>query len=636
MPDDFINELRRRARIEEIVGARLEFDRAKSNPRKGDYWACCPFHGEKTPSFHVLTDRQGYHCFGCGAHGDVFSFVMEYEKLGFWEAAKRIAGEVGLEVPERSPEAAARAKRRKTLYDVIDAAAAFYRETLRAPEGQAARDYLAGRDLKEAEWDRFGLGLAPNKPDALLKHLEVRGFERPLVEEAGILAGTDGDERPRDFFRNRIIFPVRDPEGRTIAFGGRALSPNAKAKYINTRATPLFDKSRVLYNLDAARKPIREAGTVIAAEGYMDVIALARAGFANAVAPMGTALTADHLESLWRLAPEPLICFDGDTAGRRAARKVLELGLPMLKTGHSLKFVMLPQGQDPDDLLRSGGRAAIRGVLEKAAPLAEMIWRTAKMTATLDTPEGRAQMEAELDRLTGLIREQRSRFHFAQALKERFRAAIEAPKGPKGPKGFERKGANIAPILSGASDRLKHSALAQGGNRGKSASLHPLRQSDTPLGGRHREQLLLFVLINHPEVLERHVEDFAACEIRDPELNTLKTALFEAVGTAPGLDREGLKGHLNARGFGDIADRLAAQDVLKCLAFAREDAPIEEAEEHWLEVLARHNLAAALLQDLQEAEHALADDATEENLNRLRTVQQLLAKHERGEVVRVS
>jgi DNA primase len=424
---------------------------------------------------------------------------------------------------------------------------------------------------------------------------------------------------------------VRDPEGRIVTFGGRALSPNARAKYLNGRATPIFDKSRVLYNLDKARAAIREAGTVIAAEGYMDVIALTRAGFANAVAPMGTALTVEHLETLWRLTPEPMISFDGDEAGRRAARKVLELALPMLKTGHSLKFVMLPQGQDPDDLLRSGGRAAIRGVLEKAIPLAEMIWRTAKMTATLDTPEGRAQMEAELDRLTGLIEEGRSRHHFAQALKERFRGAIEGPKTPR-----QRGGGQPASILSGASDRLKRSALAQGGNRTKSGSLHPLKQGGAPLGGRHREQLLLFTLLNHPEVLERHVEDFAACEIRDPELKTLKTALFEAVSEVPGLDREGLKGHLNARGIGDIADRLAAQDVLKCLAFARDDAPTEMAEEHWLEVLARHNLAAALLQDLQEAEHAVANERTEENVDRLRRVRDLVDKHERGEVVRAS
>ena len=633
MSDDFINELRRKARIEEIVGARLEYDRAKSNPRKGDFWACCPFHGEKTPSFHVLADRQSYHCFGCGAHGDVFSFIMEYEKIPFFEAAKRIAGEVGVEVPERSPEAAQRAERRKTLYDVMDMAAAYYRNQLRSPEAQAARDYLRGRDLDEAVWAQFGLGLAPNKPDALLKYLEGEGVERRLIIEAGLLGGTDPGETPRDFFRNRIMFPVRDPEGRIVTFGGRALSPNARAKYLNGRATPLFDKSRVLYNLDKARPLIREAGTVIAAEGYMDVIALTRAGFPHAVAPMGTALTEEHLETLWRLVPEPMISFDGDEAGRRAARKVLELALPMLKTGHSLKFVMLPQGQDPDDLLRSGGRAAVRGVLEKAIPLAEMIWRTAKMTTTLDTPEGRAAMDAELERLTGLIEEQRSRFHFQQSLKDRFREATQGPKWtPKQGGGGNRP----ASIVTGASDKLKRSALAQGGNRAKSGSLNPLKQGGSPLGGRHRERLLLYVLINHPEVLERHVEEFAACEIRDPELKTLKTALFEAVSSAPGLDREGLKGHLNARGIGDIADRLAAQDVLKCLAFAREDAPIEMAEEHWLEVLARHNLAAALLQDLQEAEHALANDATEENLNRLRTVQQLLAKHERGEGIRAS
>ncbi len=633
MSDDFINELRTRARIENIVGARITFDRAKSNPRKGDLWACCPFHGEKTPSFHVLTDRQSYHCFGCGVHGDVFSFVMEYDKLPFFEAAKRIAGEVGMEVPERSPEATAKARRRKTLHDVMELATSFYRDKLRAPEGQAARDYLTNREIDPEMRERFGLGLAPNEPDALLKELSREEIDMALVEDAGLLGNTEPGEAKRDFFRNRIIFPVRDPEARVIAFGGRALNPNARAKYLNSRATALFDKSRVLYNLDLARRPIREVGTVIAAEGYMDVIALTRAGFAHAVAPMGTAMTVDHLTSLWRLAPEPLISFDGDEAGRRAARRLLELALPMLETGHSLKFVMLPQGQDPDDLLRSGGRAAVRDVLDNAVSMSEMIWRAARAGAKVDTPEGRAQLDAELDRLTGLIQEPRSRFHFSKALKERFREATQAPRNNQ----FGRaKGSGKGPsVVSGASEALRRSALAQGGDRSKTGSLNPLKQAHTPLGGRHRERLLLYTLINHPEVLEAHVEDFAACEIHNPELKTLKTALFEAVSAYPGLDREGLKGHLMSRGIGDIADRLAAQDVLKCLAFAQVTASTEMAEERWLEVLASHNLAAALLQDLQDAEHALANERTEENLDRLRTVQRLLAKHERGEAVRM-
>lgn len=628
MSDDFINELRARARIEDIVGSRLTFDRGKSNPRKGDYWACCPFHGEKTPSFHVLTDRQNYHCFGCGEHGDVFKFVMDYEQLGFWEAVKVIAGEVGMEVPQRSPEAQERAKRRRTLNDVMEMAAQYYRDMLRSTEGAGAREYLQGRDLEPEMWERFGLGFAPNAQDALLKHLRGEGVEQNLIEEAGLLANVEAGEANRDFFRNRIMFPVKDAEGRVVAFGGRALSPNARAKYLNSRATAIFDKSRVLYNLDQARRPIREEGTVIASEGYMDVIALTRAGYANAVAPMGTALTEDHLQMLWKLAPEPLICFDGDEAGRRAARKVLELALPHLQTGHSLKFVMLPQGQDPDDLLRSGGRAAIKGVLENAVPLGEMIWRMAKMVAPMSTPEGRAQVDAELERLTGMIRESRSRFHFAKSLTERFRSAIEGPKGDRrgGPGGRPRA------VLSGASDALKRSALAQGSGRG-AASLNPLKQSSAPLGGRHREALILYTLVNHPEVLEAHVEALAVCEIRDPDLKSLKTVLLEAVSTHPGLDREALKVHLNDRGMRDIADRLAAQDVLNCLAFARESATSEMAEKHWLDVLARHNLAAALLQDLQEAEHAFANDRTEENLNRLRAVQGLVAKHDRGEQV---
>jgi len=636
MSDDFLNELRRRARIEDVVGSRIEFDRAKSNPRKGDLWACCPFHGEKTPSFHVLTDKGNYHCFGCGAHGDIFSFVMEYENIPFFEAAKRIAGDVGVEVPERTPEAAEKAKLRRSLQDVMELANDFFKSHLRSAQGAEAREYLKSRELESEIWDQFGLGLAPNGSDALLKYLRLKEVELPMIREAGLLARNDENKAERDFFRNRIMFPVRDPEGRVIAFGGRALSPNARAKYMNSPATTLFDKSRVLYNMDLARKPIREAGTLIAVEGYMDVIALARGGFANAVAPMGTAMTEDHLSELWRMAPEPMICFDGDEAGRRAASRVVELALPKLETGHSLKFVMLPEGQDPDDLLRSGGRSAVKDAFDSASSLSDMIWQVASKGSNLETPEGQAKFKAEIDRLTGMISEPRSKEFFRKALIDRFYDAIRKDRAPyRGGYGSNKgRGFKNSGLVSGASNALKRSTLAQGSrNSALSGAKNPLKHIQTTLGGRHREQLLLFTLVNHPGILEAHIEAIVACEIHDPELKTLKTGLIEALTAHPGLDMEGLRGHLNRRGIGDIADRLAAQDVLKCLAFAQIDAEPKTAEEHWLEVLARHNTAAALLQDLQNAERAFVRERTEDNLERLRDVQNLLAKHERGEAV---
>jgi len=639
MSDDFINELRRRSRIEDVVGSRIEFDRAKSNPRKGDLWACCPFHGEKTPSFHVLTDKGTYHCFGCGVHGDVFSFVMEYENLGFFDAAKRLAGDIGMEVPERTPEAAAKAKMRRSLQDVMEIANEFYKSQLRSGPGEQAREYLKGRELERDIQDRFSLGYAPNQPDALLKYMKIENIDPEMLREVGLLARNDEGRADRDFFRNRIMFPVRDPEGRVIAFGGRALSPEARAKYMNSPATTLFDKSRVLYNMDLARKAIRDAGTLITVEGYMDVIALARAGINHSVAPMGTAMTEDHLSELWRLAPEPLICFDGDEAGKRAASRVVELALPRLQTGHSLKFVILPEGQDPDDLLRAGGAGAVKEAMSKASSLSDMIWQVTASTNTLTTPEGQAQFQAELDRLTGLIQENRSRQFFAQALNDRFYATIREARGgkawTKGQGGSWSKGQNKG-FVSGASNALKRSTLAQGILNPASGAKNPLKHTEITLGGRHREQLLLYTLVNHPGILESHIEAFVACEIHDPELKTLKTALFEAVSTHPGLDTEGLRGHFKNRGIGDIAARLAAQDVLKCLAFAQIDAEPKMAEEHWLEVLARHNTAAALLQDLQNAERAFVNERTEDNLERLRDVQNLLAKHERGEAVLAS
>ncbi|MGF1554145.1 MAG: DNA primase, partial [Paracoccaceae bacterium] len=439
-PDSFLDDLRSRLTLSDVVGRKVTWDRRKSQPGRGDYWAPCPFHHEKTPSFHA-DDRRGiYKCFGCGAGGDLFRFVMETENLSFAEAVERLASEAGVALP--APEGRARSREaedpRKALFEVMEAAVAFYRRAFAAREGRTAREYAEGRGLSQATLERFEIGYAPDG-GALARYLAETGRTAAGVEAGLLIAPEDGPSRaPFDRFRARLMFPIRDPRGRCIAFGGRALSAAAKAKYLNSPETPLFSKGKVLYNERAARAAATKAGTVIVAEGYMDVIALAQAGFDHAVAPLGTALTEEQLRRLWRMTPEPVIALDGDAAGLRAAHRAVDLALAGLGAERSLGFCLLPEGRDPDDVLRDGGAPAMQALVAASVPLVEMLWRRETEAGPLDTPERRAGFDRGLKEALGRIADAEVRAHYAQALRER-RAALFAPERPRA-KGAAGKG----------------------------------------------------------------------------------------------------------------------------------------------------------------------------------------------------
>ena len=373
-PPAFLDEIRDRVPISAVVGSRVPWDRKKTNASRGDYWACCPFHGEKTPSFHC-EDRKGrYHCFGCGVSGDHFKFLTELDGMSFPEAVERIAGLAGLPMPARDPDAERRDQERATLHDVMELAATFFQDRLQTAEGAKARAYLRDRGLTPTTQQAFRLGFAPDSRNALKEFLAGKGVEKAQIEACGLVV--HGDDIPLSFdrFRDRIMFPIPDSRGRIIAFGGRALSSDAPAKYLNSPETELFHKGRVLYNFFRARQAVQKAGTVIAVEGYMDVIALAQAGFENVVAPLGTALTEDQLELLWRMAGEPVLCFDGDKAGLKAAWRAADLALPLIQAGRTVRFALLPEGKDPDDLVKQAGADAFRQVLSESRPLADLIW----------------------------------------------------------------------------------------------------------------------------------------------------------------------------------------------------------------------------------------------------------------------
>jgi DNA primase len=409
LPPGFLDELRNRLTLSDVVGRKVLWDRRKSNAAKGDFWAPCPFHQEKTPSFHV-DDRKGfYYCFGCQAKGDAITFVKDIENVSFIEAVEKLARDAGIAMPEHGhdPQAAERKDRLTRLAEVMEQAAQIFGLAFRSAAGQAAREYAAQRGLTAATLKRFEIGFAPDARHHLTQIFQKKG----LLDEAiavGLLIKPEDGGAPYDRFRGRLMFPIRDPRGRCIAFGGRALDPNAQAKYLNSPETELFQKGRILYNhgpgREAAGKAVDNAGGktsgtaagLIVAEGYMDVVALVAAGFDQAVAPLGTAVTEDQLTLMWRMADEPVIALDGDEAGQRAAERLIDLALPKLLPGKSLRFCILPEGRDPDDLIRDEGPAAMRRALEAARPLVEMLWLRETGIEPLDTPERRAALDQRL------------------------------------------------------------------------------------------------------------------------------------------------------------------------------------------------------------------------------------------------
>ena len=417
LPPGFLDELRTRLTLSQIVGRKVTWDMRKSNMAKGDWWAPCPFHQEKSASFHV-DDRKGfYYCFGCHAKGDALSFVKETANLSFMEAVEELAREAGMVMPARDPKAAERADRRTQLSAVMEEAVKWFRLQLRTSAAAEARAYLAKRGLSEAAQERWEIGFAPDQRTALLEAMKGKGIAPDLVIEAGLCATTD-DGAPYDRFRGRIIFPIRDGRGRAISLGGRSMDPKARAKYLNGPETPLFDKGRNLFNLGPAREAAGKGKKLIVAEGYMDVIALSEAGFQAAVAPLGTAVTEDQLRLLWRVADEPVIALDGDAAGLRAALRVIDLALPLLEAGKGLRFAVLPPGLDPDDLIKAQGAGAMQKVLEAAQPMVRLLWQRETEGQIYDSPERRAALDKRLRAALKRIADPSIRDHYAAEIRD--------------------------------------------------------------------------------------------------------------------------------------------------------------------------------------------------------------------------
>src|SRR5215216_5588 len=514
-PPAFLDELRARLPVSEVVGRRVKLKKA------GREWkGLSPFNREKTPSFTVNDQKGFFHDFSSGKHGDIFGFVMETEGLTFPEAVERLAGLAGLAIPTASKDADEREQRRKSLHEVMELAAKFYEATLAGRAGAHARGYLADRGLEPATQLKFRLGYASGERFALKEHLGATGVAVDDMVETGLLIAGDDIAVPYDRFRDRVMFPITDLRGRVVAFGGRALQKDAPAKYLNSPETPLFHKGATLYNLAAARAATHQGAPLIVAEGYIDVIALTRAGFPATVAPLGTALTEDQLGLLWKMADEPILCFDGDPAGQRAAYRVVDLALAALRAAKSLRFAALPQGQDPDDLVRAGGAEAAREVVAGALPLAAMLWARETEGANFDTPERRAALEGRLGAILDTIPDPVIRKYYRDDMAARVRALFAPPPG--------RDLRNVAPFRGRGAPQTKRGSQRYGpgsnfrtlsGNpNGMAVPVSTPRLAASPMvrGYRNalpaREALLLMAVLSHPWLLDRHAEELAELE----------------------------------------------------------------------------------------------------------------------------
>jgi DNA primase len=622
-PPQFLDELRARLPVSEVVGRRVKLKR-----QGREFVGLSPFNEEKTPSFTVNDQKGFFHDFSSGKHGDIFNFVMETEGVAFPEAVERLASLAGVAVPQPSKQQEAREEHRKTLHDIVSIAAAFFVATLASPRGAKARDYLAGRGIKPEVQRQFGLGFAASERFALKEHLSAKGIAVGDMIEAGLLIGGDEIAVPYDRFRGRVMFPIGDWRGRAVAFGGRALDPEVSPKYLNSPETALFHKGATLYNGAAARQAAHRGATVIVVEGYVDVIAMVGAGYEATVAPLGTALTADQLHALWKLADEPVLCFDGDKAGLRAAYRAIDLALPQLKPGRSLRFAMLPQGQDPDDLVRSGGRPAVDEVLGVAQPLSNLLWQRETAAGTLDTPERRAALEARLTQLIGSIADEGVRRHYRHDLEARMRRLLELPDP-----GIRRPRAN--PRTAGSRERPRSWADSPPGHDRFSFRSPRLASSPIVRGGRTamlpREALILITLINHPFLLAAHAEGLAELEFRHPEADRLRRAILDQAHDQP--DEAALRQAIASQGLGGVLSRVEAALTHRSDWPARMGAAPDDVAAWWTHVVTLHRKSSTLNRELKDAEQALGTEPTEENLMWLRDVQERLAAIEGTEAL---
>ena len=600
IPPRFMQELRDRLTLSEVIGRRIKVLRAGR-----EFKACCPFHHEKSPSFYINDDKQFYHCFGCQAHGDVVEFTMRHDNLTFIEAVESLATQAGMQVPQATPQDIERSKKEKDLYTLMDEATQWFQKRLYESAHVDALTYMRNRGVSEEMLSGFRVGFAPADGNALPRYLKAQGFTDSQMIEAGVARASTRGGEPYSFFRDRVMFPVPDRRGRVVAFGGRVLPEHLRPlapgeskppKYINSSETTLFRKGEMLFGEPQARQAAHDGLPLIVVEGYLDVIAAFSAGYRGALAPMGTALTEAQVTALWKMIPAdekvPVLCFDGDDAGRRAASKAMERILPLLQPNHSVRIAFLPNGQDPDSLIKAQGTSAFNAVIDAAMPLVDFIWLHHTAGKTFDTPEAQAGLNQTLEKDVLNIPDRNVQHYYREALRQKLRASFTPPrKTPYSPGAGPRK-----PVKG-----PEHSV--------------PMRRpgfADVQTG----VLVLLACALNHPGIFDSIEDELGQLDIPEPRMAALRQAIIQALGQNPVLDSAGLRHHLEQEGFAVEMVAVLSDLVYTHAGFARPDADSSFVRIGWKDTLAFLN-RRTLQRELKAAEQALNNDFSDENERRI-------------------
>lgn len=586
----FLNQVLARTSIIEVIGRKVVWDKKKSQPARGDFWACCPFHGEKSPSFHATESKGQYHCFGCGAHGNAFDFIMETENLGFSETVERLANLAGIDVPKDTEENKERASTNIRIMEILASARKIYEEALLNEDGKIARDYLKKRGIPQNEWAKFGLGFSPNTKNYVSSRLVAQGHLFEDIILSGLVRKNEDNSTTYDLFRNRLMFSIEDGQGKTISFGARTLEKDGMPKYLNGPESPVFSKGYNLYRYNIARAKAKDNALIIA-EGYMDVIALERAGFA-AVAPLGTALTEDQLKLAWRAKPKPILCFDGDEAGKRAAGRALERALPLVNTAKLLGFVQMPLGQDPDDIIKSQGRTAMAELIDKAIDLPNFIFQNEKVQIqNLDMAEGRAMLRANLRARNNEIKDEDLKSEIRHEIKNLF------------DKEFERNQAQPVQFVKNTNQNYRNrnapkNAIATNELRNLVKTNSDNKNSNVPIKGDILN--LLGAIIKEPRLCERGNETIAMLEIDNLGLDSLRNGILDVFHSQEPLDFSSLKHHFTKIGNNQALEVLRLLQKQPINPFYKKGQEFEITFGLWSQALEKYMANRALALDAKE------------------------------------
>ena len=617
----FLDEIRTRLTLSELIGKRIKITRAGR-----EFKGCCPFHKEKTPSFYVNDDKQFYHCFGCGAHGDAIGFTMQHDNLSFPEAVETLAALAGLEVPKSSPEEKKKAKEEKSLYTLLEDTTKFFEANLYDSQNADALGYMKDRGMSDEFMAAYRIGYAPDDGRELIDHLKKSGYTDQQMVDTGVARISQKSNKPYAFFRDRIIFPVADKRGRIVAFGGRVLPEHLRPhlydngqkppKYINSIDSVLFHKGRMLYGESHAKHAAMEDQPVIVVEGYVDVIACAKAGFKGAVAPLGTALTEDQILLLWKMIPanqkNPILCFDGDNAGRRAAERAVERVLPHLKPDQSVRLAFLPQGEDPDSLIKIKGKKAFQEVLDQALPLVEFIWQLETTGREITTPEERAGLSKSLYARINQITDRSVQHYYKEAIKDKVQKKFSADK----------KSNNYG---SGYNNTWKKDQWKNKGQK-KPAFNAPIKKPSAAVGNIELV-ILLATMINHPALFSEYEERFCTMTIADEALDRMRQEIILTLEEETELDIFDLRGHLDGCGFGSDLKRVLNDSVYTHAGFARPSADIDAARNGWTETW-EFMIKKQKQHELHAAARALSEDMSDENYQRWQSLYQQQAQEQ--------